>query len=142
MPFGKLQAGCDVPFTKEGLPSGHSTIRPDCWSAAWMVDLLKGSPISTRVRWSSVRETLGFLLTSLAKAHLPRLLSLAGRPGLGSFLVVPNFFHLRMMVAAVLFGTYKAAEIFPYPSPDLCLDTILFLRSADNSFDPMAWSLL
>ncbi|KAJ8365090.1 hypothetical protein SKAU_G00139210 [Synaphobranchus kaupii] len=63
--------------------------------------------------WSSVRVTLGFLLTSLAKARLPRLLSLAGRPGLGRFLVVPNFFHLRMMVATVPFGTCKAAEIFP-----------------------------
>ena len=107
-----------------------------------MVELLKGSPISTRIRWSSVRVTLGFLLTSLAKARLPRLLRLAGGPGLGRFLVVPNFFHLRMMVATVLFGTCKTAEIFPYPSPDLCLDTILFRRSADNSFHPMAWSLL
>ena len=25
--FGKLQAGCHVPFTEEGLPSGHSTIK-------------------------------------------------------------------------------------------------------------------
>ena len=41
-----------------------------------------------------------------------------------------------MMVATLLFGTCKAAEIFPYPSPKLCLDTILFPRSADNSFDP------
>ena len=23
MPFGKLQAGCHVPFTEEWLPSGH-----------------------------------------------------------------------------------------------------------------------
>lgn len=98
--------------------------------------------LSTRIRWSSVRVTRGFLLTSLAKARLPRLLSLAGREGLGRFLVVPNFFHLWMMVATVVFGTCEAADIFPYPSPDLCLDTILFLRSADNSFDPMAWSLL
>uniref|UniRef100_A0A8C4T050 PRELI domain containing 3A n=1 Tax=Erpetoichthys calabaricus TaxID=27687 RepID=A0A8C4T050_ERPCA len=27
VPFGKLQAGCHVPFTKEWLPSGHSTIQ-------------------------------------------------------------------------------------------------------------------
>ena len=25
--FGKLQAGCHVPFTEEWLPSGHSTIK-------------------------------------------------------------------------------------------------------------------
>ena len=30
--FGKLQTGCHVPFTKEWLPSGHSTIQ------AWLVD--------------------------------------------------------------------------------------------------------
>ena len=27
VPFGKLQAGCDVPFTKKWFPSGHSTIQ-------------------------------------------------------------------------------------------------------------------
>ena len=26
VPFGKLQAGCPVPFTEEWSPSGHSTI--------------------------------------------------------------------------------------------------------------------
>jgi hypothetical protein len=32
--------------------------------------------------------------------------------------------------------------LFLYPSPDLCLDTILFRSSIDNSFDLMAWVLL
>ena len=27
VPFGKLQAGCHVPFTEEWLLSGHSTIK-------------------------------------------------------------------------------------------------------------------
>ena len=27
VPFGKLQAGCHVPFTEEWLPSGHSTMK-------------------------------------------------------------------------------------------------------------------
>ena len=27
VPFGKLQAGCHVPFTEEWLPSGHFTIK-------------------------------------------------------------------------------------------------------------------
>ena len=27
VPFGKLQAGCHVPFTEEWLPPGHSTIK-------------------------------------------------------------------------------------------------------------------
>ena len=53
--------------------------------------------ISTEELWSSVRETFRFLVTSRTKALLPRLLSLSGRPALGRVLVVPNFFHLRMM---------------------------------------------
>jgi hypothetical protein len=32
--------------------------------------------------------------------------------------------------------------MFWYPSPDLCLDTILSRSSTDNSFDLMAWFLL
>ena len=44
-----------------------------------MVVLLEGSPISTDKLWSSVRVTIGFLVTSLTKALLPRLLSLAGK---------------------------------------------------------------
>jgi hypothetical protein len=64
-------------------------------------------------RWlSSVRVTIGFLVTSLTKALLSRLLSLAGRTALGSVLVVPNFFHLRMMEATVFLGTFNAAEMF------------------------------
>lgn len=107
-----------------------------------MVVLLEGSPISTEELWSSVRVTIGFLVTSLTKALLPRLLSLAGRPAVGRVLVVPNFFHLRMMEATVFLGTFNAAEMFWYPSPDLCLDTILSRSSTDNSFNLMAWFLL
>ncbi|KAK3571127.1 hypothetical protein QTP86_001921 [Hemibagrus guttatus] len=61
-------------------------------------------------------------------------------PALGRVLVVPNFFHLRMMEANVLIGTFNDAEIFLYPSPDLCLDKILSLRSTDNSLEFMAWA--
>ena len=84
--------------------------RTDWWSAAEMVVLLKGSPISTEEIWSSVRVTIGFLVTSLTKAVLPRLLSLAARPALGRVLVVPNFFHLKMM-------SFNAAEMFLVPFP-------------------------
>ena len=77
-----------------------------------MVVLLEGSPISTGELWSSVRVTIGFLVTSLTKTLLPRLLSLAGRPALGRVLVVPNFFYLRMMEITVLLGTFNAADIF------------------------------
>ena len=36
-----------------------------------MVYLLEGSPISTEELWRSVRVAIGFLVTSLTKAHLP-----------------------------------------------------------------------
>ena len=42
----------------------------------------------------------------------------------------------------MLLETFNAAEMFCYPSPDLCLDTILSLSSSDNYFDFMAWFLL
>ena len=67
-----------------------------------MVVLLEGSPIATEELQSSVRVTIGFLDSSLTKALLPRLLSLAGRPALGRVQVVPNVFHFRMMEATVL----------------------------------------
>jgi hypothetical protein len=35
-------------------------------------------------------------------------------------LVVSNFFHFRMMEATVFLETFNAADIFWYPSPDLC----------------------
>ena len=44
-------------------------IRPEWLSAAEMVVLLEGSPISTL--WSSIRVTIWFLATSLTKALLP-----------------------------------------------------------------------
>ena len=46
------------------------------------------------------------------------------------------------MEANVFLGTFNAAKMFWYPSPDLCLDTILSLGSTDNSFNLMAWFLL
>ena len=106
-----------------------------------MVVLLEGSPISTEELWSSVKVNIGFLVTSLTKALIPRLLSLASRPALGRVLVVRNFFHLGMMEATVFLGTFNAAHIFWYPSPGLCLDTILSQSSMYNSFNLMAWFL-
>ena len=47
-----------------------------------------------------------------------------------------------MMEATVFLGTFTAADIFWYPSPDLCLDIILSQNSMDNYFDLMAWFLL
>ena len=47
-----------------------------------MVVLLEGSPTSTEELWSSARVTNGFLVTSLPKALLPRLLKGRRRPAL------------------------------------------------------------
>jgi hypothetical protein len=38
----------------------------------------------------------------------------------------------------VFLGTFNAAKMFCYPSPDLCLDTIMSRCSTDKSFDLMA----
>ena len=72
-----------------------------------MVVRLEGSPISTEELWSFV--------TSLTKALIPRLLSLAAWPALGR---VWWFFHLRMMEDTIFLGTFNAAEMFWYPSPN------------------------
>ena len=129
-----------MPFTEEWLPSGHY---PKGLIGAEMVVLLEGSAISTEELWSSVRVTIGFFVSSLTKALLPRLLSLAGPPALGRVLVVPNVFHLRMMEATAFLGTFNAADVFWYPSPDLCSpDTMLSMSSTDNFFVLMAWYLL
>ena len=96
-----------------------------------VVVLLEGSPISTEEFWSSVRVTIRS--PTLTKAFLSE------GPALGRVLVFPNVFHLRMMEATVFLGTFNAAEMFWYPSPDLCLDTILSRSSTDNTFDLIAW---
>ena len=77
VPFGKLQAGCQLPFTEEWLSS-------DWWNAAELVVLLEGSPISTEELLSSVRVTIGFLVTYLTKALLPRFVRMHLRMHLSS----------------------------------------------------------
>ena len=72
-----------------------------------MVVLLESAPISTEELWISVRVTIGRVL------------------------VVQKFFHLRMLKATVFLGTFNAAEMFWYPSPDLCLDTIMSCFCSD-----------
>ena len=117
-------------------------LRHNRWRVAVILLLLEVSPISTQDLWSSARITTGFLGASLTKALLPLLLSLARCPALERLLVVPNFFHLRIMEATVLLGIFNAVDILLSPSPDLCLDTILPLSSVGSSFNLMAWSLL
>ena len=69
-------------------------------------------------------------------ALLPRYLSMASssaassRKSLGESKLLP---FLRMMEVTVFMGTFNAADVFWYPSPDLCLDIILSWSSTDNS---------
>ena len=46
------------------------------------------------------------------------------------------------MEATVFLGTFNTADIFLYPSSDLCLETILSQKSMDNSFYLADWFLL
>jgi hypothetical protein len=111
---------------KEWLPSGHYHKGRIGGVLQRWEKLPEGQPAPQR-NWSHV--------ASLIKALLPWLLSLAERPAPWRVLVVPNFLHLRMEEAHVFFGTFNAAEMIWYPSPDLCLDAIppecygQFLRS-------------
>ena len=69
-----------------------------------MVVLLEGSTISTEELWSSVRVTIGFLVTSLTKALFPLITQFGRAASSRKSLVAPNFFHLRMMEATVFLG--------------------------------------
>ena len=85
---------------------------------------------------------IGFLVTSLTKVLLARLPSLVGRPALGRVWVVPYPFHFLMMEFTVLLGTFNTQEIVLYPSPDLCLLTILPRNYTDSSMDFLVVSAL
>ena len=109
--FGKLYAAFHMSCTEERLPSGHSAIKPrlvEGCSDSWLCGTFSHLPTASL---ELSHSDLWVLLYLSHHALLPRLLSLAGRPGLGRVLVVPNFFHLRIMEATVLLGTLSAAEI-------------------------------
>ena len=106
-----------------------------------MVVFLEGSSISTEELWSSVRVTIGFLVTFMTKGLLPQLLSCRAtsfRKSLGG----SELLKFKNDEATVFLGTFNAAEMFWCPSPDLCIDTILSRSSTDNSFNLVAWFLL
>jgi hypothetical protein len=67
----------------------HVRVLADWWSAAEMVVLLEGSPISTEELWSSVRVTIGFLVPSLTKALLPYCRAASSRKSLGGSKLIP-----------------------------------------------------
>ncbi len=91
--------------------------------------------------WSSTRVTIRFLVTTLTKALLHQLLSLARWPALGRVLVVSNVFHLRLTETTCFCDSSMKQIFFLNSSTDVWLDATLFLSSTDCSFDLRAWFL-
>ena len=107
--------------------------RPDWWSAAEMVVLLECSHNSTEELWSSVRVTIGFLVTSLTKALLPRLFGWAAssRKSVRGSKLLP----VKNDGGQCFLGGLQCCKKNWYPSPYLCLNTILSRRSAVGPWD-------
>jgi hypothetical protein len=84
-----------------------------------MVVLMEVSLISTEELWSS--DSDHWFLVHLPKALLPRLFSLAKQPAFGRSKLLP----VKNNGGHCVLGTFNVAEMFWYPSSDLCLDTIL-----------------
>ncbi len=80
-------------FTEERIESCHTTVKPrsvECCSDVCPSVCFSYLHVWS---WSSTIVTIRFLDTTLTKALLHPLLSLARRPALGRVLVVSNFFH-------------------------------------------------
>ena len=88
--FCKLKSGLSCVFH-----SGEASVWPLCHEAQiggvlrWGLSFWRFLPSPHRISGAQL-VTIGFLVTSLTKALLPQLLSLARRPALGRVLVVPN----------------------------------------------------
>ncbi len=83
-------------FTEERIESCHTTIKSRSMECCSNVCPSVRFSYLHILSWSSTRVTIRFLVTSVDKALLHQLLSLARRPALGRILVVSNFFHLRV----------------------------------------------
>ncbi len=114
---GPLGAFLQIPsvfscvFTEERIEFGHTTIMPRLVECCSDVCPSVDSSYLHIWSWSSTRVTISFLATSLDKPFSINC-CLAGRPALGRVLVVPNFFHLRIMEATVFLGTFSVAEFY------------------------------
>ncbi len=88
---------------------------------------------------SSTRATIRFLVTTPIKALLHHLLSLASsRKSPGCFKLV----QLRVTETTCFCDPLMKQNLFLNSSPDVWLDTNLFLSSTDNYFELRAWFLL
>jgi len=94
--FGKLYSGFHMSCTEERLPSGHSAIKPrlleDC-SDSWLCETFSHLPTASLELSHSDLWVLLYL--SHQSSFFLRLLSLAGRPGLERFLVVPKLLPFK-----------------------------------------------
>ncbi len=96
---GPLGAFLQIPsvfscvFTEERIASGHTSIKPRSVECCSDVCPSVGFSYLHIWSWSSTRLNIRFFVTTLTKALLHQLLSLARRPALGRVLVAPNFFH-------------------------------------------------
>ncbi len=77
-------------FTEERIESGHTSITPRSVESCSDVCPSVGFSYFHIRSWSSTRVTTGFLVTTLNKALLHQLLSLARRTALGRILAVPD----------------------------------------------------
>uniref|UniRef100_A0A3Q3E9J6 Synaptotagmin-like 1 n=1 Tax=Labrus bergylta TaxID=56723 RepID=A0A3Q3E9J6_9LABR len=126
LPDASRQSGQKTRMTKRSISPTYNhnyadcvaAIRLSCGTGEFLTKFSYGSELWEDVSWmdSTVEEVAVWTSMITNPNHwidalLPRLLSLAGWPGLGRVLVVPNFFHLRIMEATVLLGTLSAAEI-------------------------------
>uniref|UniRef100_A0A3Q3L1F5 Synaptotagmin-like 1 n=1 Tax=Labrus bergylta TaxID=56723 RepID=A0A3Q3L1F5_9LABR len=122
LPDASRQSGQKTRMTKRSISPTYNHNYEACAElTVWQIRLSCGtgeSELWEDVSWmdSTVEEVAVWTSMITNPNHwidalLPRLLSLAGWPGLGRVLVVPNFFHLRIMEATVLLGTLSAAEI-------------------------------
>uniref|UniRef100_A0A8C7FVT1 Uncharacterized protein n=1 Tax=Oncorhynchus kisutch TaxID=8019 RepID=A0A8C7FVT1_ONCKI len=107
------------PEQRDGYPSGrfshlHRGTLELCQSDHWVLGHLPDPSIAQFARLASSRKILG-----------------------GSKLL-----PFKNDGGHCVLGPLNAAEMFWYPSPDLCLDTILSRSSTHNSFACMAWLLL
>lgn len=149
--FCKLQPCLRVSFTEGRLLSSHTAIKRRWWSIAVMVVFLEVSPVITQDLWTSARVTIGFLVTSFAKAVLLRFAKFSQTASSLGVLVVPDLLpgsqaleELRLFQISStselwsLLGSWglslqkralRVTQKWLFSSPDLCLETVPSLQT-------------
>jgi hypothetical protein len=110
----------------------------ELWLSFWKVLLSPQS--STEELWCSVSDhwVLGHL-----PSLLPWLLSLAKRTTLGRVMVVPNFFHLRMMQDTFVVGDLQCCRnvLVPFPRSVPRHNPVSMLSLINNYEDSYAFCM-